>query len=102
MRISAAAVPRTRSSRTRCGKGDRELRVQGTRIIELLVVLRFRLHRFALFGELRDRPLVRLGRLLDQLPKPPGIGEHQGAATPLEEAGALERLELARHRRACC
>jgi tripartite-type tricarboxylate transporter receptor subunit TctC len=36
-------VPRTRSSRTLCGKHDRELRVQrGTRIIELLVVLRFR------------------------------------------------------------
>ena len=43
-------------------------------------------------------PLVRLGRLLDQLPEPPGIGEHQGAATAFEEAGALERLELARHR----
>ena len=40
-------VPQTRSSRTPCGKGDRELRVQrGTRFIELLVVLRFRsLHR---------------------------------------------------------
>src|SRR5438105_15608887 len=38
-----AQVPRTRSSRTSCGKCDRELRVQrGTRIIELLVVLRFR------------------------------------------------------------
>src|SRR5262245_32934180 len=36
-------VPRTRSSRTSCGKFDRELRVQrGTRIIELLVVPRFR------------------------------------------------------------
>ena len=36
-------VPRTRSSRTPCGKCDRELRVQrGTRIIELPVVLRFR------------------------------------------------------------
>jgi putrescine transport system substrate-binding protein len=36
-------VPQTRSSRTPCGKGDRELRVQrGTRFIELLVVLRFR------------------------------------------------------------
>jgi tripartite-type tricarboxylate transporter receptor subunit TctC len=36
-------VPRTRSSRTSCGICDRELRVQrGTRVIELLVVLRFR------------------------------------------------------------
>src|SRR5262249_33192357 len=36
-------VPRTRTSRTPCGKCGRELRVQkGTRIIELLVVLRFR------------------------------------------------------------
>src|ERR1700704_2295819 len=36
-------VPQTRSSRTPCGKGDRELRVQrGTRFIELPVVLRFR------------------------------------------------------------
>src|SRR5215510_16605061 len=38
-----ALVPQTRSSRTPSGKCDRELRVQrGTRIIELLVVLRFR------------------------------------------------------------
>src|SRR5215813_2391511 len=38
-----ALVPRTRSSRTSNRKHDRELRVQrGTRIIELLVVLRFR------------------------------------------------------------
>jgi tripartite-type tricarboxylate transporter receptor subunit TctC len=36
-------VPRTRSSRTSCGICDRELRVQrGTRVIELLEVLRFR------------------------------------------------------------
>src|SRR5690242_15272266 len=36
-------VPRTRSSRTSSLEFDRELRVQrGTRIIELLVVLRFR------------------------------------------------------------
>jgi tripartite-type tricarboxylate transporter receptor subunit TctC len=36
-------VPRTRSSRTPCGTCDRELRVQrGTRVIELLVILRFR------------------------------------------------------------
>src|SRR5262249_41583335 len=38
-----ALVPRTRSSRTSNRKHGRELRVQrGTRIIELLVVLRFR------------------------------------------------------------
>src|SRR5262245_49249338 len=41
--IRSSLVPRTRSSRTSCGKCDRELRVQrGTRIIELLVALGFR------------------------------------------------------------
>src|SRR4029453_5291104 len=40
---SRTLAPRTRSSRTSCGNCNRELRVQrGTRIIELLVVLRFR------------------------------------------------------------
>jgi tripartite-type tricarboxylate transporter receptor subunit TctC len=39
--LGAMLVPRTRSSRTPCGNRDREFRVQrGTRIIELLVVLR--------------------------------------------------------------
>src|SRR5438132_2679413 len=43
MRSALHLVPRTRSSRRPSGKCDRELRVQrGTRIIELLVVLRFR------------------------------------------------------------
>src|SRR5438132_13272400 len=43
MRSALHLVPRTRSSRRPSGKCDRELRVQrGTRIIKLLVVLRFR------------------------------------------------------------
>ena len=78
-------MPRTRSSRTSCSKSDRELRVQrGTRIIELLVVLRFRSsqtrvpHNDANFG---IGPLVpsclrighgrQVGRILHACQRPP-------------------------------
>src|SRR5262245_19278634 len=57
-------VPRTRSSRTPCGKCDRELRVQrGTRIIELLVVLRFRSSYLSVPRVLTNFGIGPLGRL---------------------------------------
>jgi hypothetical protein len=40
----------------------------------------------------------KLGCLLDQLAKAPGIGQHECTSTALDETGSLKGLELPRYR----